>query len=581
MTAALIDHIWQSTIFAVAAWLLTLALSRNRAAVRYSVWLAASVKFLLPFSWLVGVGEIAPKHAARGPMVQTEWVVAVEDLGRPLVVPPLLPAVHRDYSSAILWTLWVCGFALVLVSFGRKWMRMRQTARAARPVGLELPIPAKMSGALFEPGVFGIIRPVLLLPEGIAERLGPAQFKAILAHELCHARRRDNLTAMIHMAVNAIFWFHPLVWWIGMRLIAERERACDQEVLRLGCAPQDYAEGILQICKLYVEAPASCVAGVTGSDLRKRIEAIMRNRNVHGLSLGQKGALAAAGMFVVGVPVAVGVLRAQPAPKFEVAAIRPCKGDSGQRRGGNGQLTPGRLSLGCLAVDRIIWTAYVLFANDRYNGFAPDTPVLGAPGWAKSDRYEIEAKAAAPESWTTMSGSMLRALLEDRFKLKMHRETREIPVYALTVAKGGAKLQPYREGTCIARDLGDPEHSPLPRIEPGQPIPLICGMGRLTNDGYDLPGMTMAAFGTAISFELDRPVIDGTGIAGTFDIHLDLSPADLVRPAPDSSDPAPQASIDALAAVESAVEKLGLKLESSKGPGDFLVIDSIERPSEN
>ena len=82
-----------------------------------------------------------------------------------------------------------------------------------------------------EPGVFGIFRPVLLVPEGITDRLTPAQWKTILTHELCHVRRRDNLTAAIHMAIEAIFWFHPLVWWIGKRLIDERERACDEEVL--------------------------------------------------------------------------------------------------------------------------------------------------------------------------------------------------------------------------------------------------------------------------------------------------------------------------------------------------------------
>ena len=103
---------------------------------------------------------------------------------------------------------------------------------------------------LVEPGVFGIFRPVLLLPEGIAERLDQAQLEAILAHELCHIRRRDNLTAAIHMAVQATFWFHPLVWWLGARLVDERERACDEEVLRLGNKPQVYAEGILNVCKL-------------------------------------------------------------------------------------------------------------------------------------------------------------------------------------------------------------------------------------------------------------------------------------------------------------------------------------------
>ncbi len=113
---------------------------------------------------------------------------------------------------------------------------------------------------------------------GISERLTPPQLDAVLAHELCHIRRRDNLLAAIHMLVEALFWFHPLVWWLGKKLVDERERACDEEVLRLGGEPHIYAEAIVNICKLYMESPLVCMSGVTGSDLKKRVEAILVNR---------------------------------------------------------------------------------------------------------------------------------------------------------------------------------------------------------------------------------------------------------------------------------------------------------------
>ena len=83
----------------------------------------------------------------------------------------------------------------------------------------------------------GLFRPILLLPADITERLQPRELQAILAHELCHVRRRDNLTSAIHMIVEAVFWFYPLVWWIGARLVEERERACDEAVLSLGNEP--------------------------------------------------------------------------------------------------------------------------------------------------------------------------------------------------------------------------------------------------------------------------------------------------------------------------------------------------------
>src|SRR5262249_17254384 len=152
------------------------------------------------------------------------------------------------------------------------------------------------SPAMLEPGVFGILRPVLLLPEGIAEHLAPAHLQAILAHELCHIRRRDNLAAAMHMAVEAVFWFHPLVWWLGARIIEERERACDEEVLELGNRPEIYAESILKTCQFYLESPLTCMSGIAGSDLKKRVSRIMTQRFTNPLSVGRKLLLGVAGM---------------------------------------------------------------------------------------------------------------------------------------------------------------------------------------------------------------------------------------------------------------------------------------------
>ena len=165
-------------------------------------------------------------------------------------------------------------------------------------------------------------RPILLLPEGIVECLTPPQLEAVLAHELCHVRRRDNLFASLHMMVEAVFWFHPLVWWIGARLVEERERACDEGVLSLGGEPRIYAGAILNVCKLYVESPLVCVSGVTGADLKRRIEAIMTNRTGQGLNRAKKLLLAGAGLAALAGPVGIGVVigfghapavRAQPA----------------------------------------------------------------------------------------------------------------------------------------------------------------------------------------------------------------------------------------------------------------------------
>jgi hypothetical protein len=183
-------------------------------------------------------------------------------------------------------------------------------------------VEVRSSAGLLEPGVFGLFRPILLLPEGFVERLTPSQVEAVLAHELCHVRRHDNLFASIHMLVEAMFWFHPLVWWIGARLVEERERACDEGVLVLGSEPRIYAEAILSVCKLYVESPLVCVSGVAGANLRRRIEAIMTNRCGQRLNRGKKFLLASAGVAALAVPVLIGIGNA-PAIRAQSPAAAP------------------------------------------------------------------------------------------------------------------------------------------------------------------------------------------------------------------------------------------------------------------
>jgi hypothetical protein len=193
------------------------------------------------------------------------------------------------------------------------------------------------------------------------------------------------------MVVQAVFWFHPLVWWLGARLVDERERACDEEVLRVGNTPHVYAEGILNVCKLYAESPLACVAGVTGADLKKRIEAIMKNRVVRRLDLRRKLVLALAGLATVAIPFAIGVvsspvtLAQSPAAggkklEFEVASIKASK------PGGDGtSLLTDRA--GGFTADNATLRAIMAFAFD-VKGYQ----LSGGPSWFDSDRFDIVAK---------------------------------------------------------------------------------------------------------------------------------------------------------------------------------------------
>jgi bla regulator protein blaR1 len=605
----LANHLWQTTLFAGAAGLLTLLLRKHRAQLRYWLWLAASVKFIVPFSILAGAGGLLGRHSAatisRATRVSAaDLSSAIDQVAGPfttraaqLVTPP---AVHWAHSVIlpVLIAVWAVGLAGLICRWAVHWRRMRTLVRAASPLNLPIGVPVKISPAFGEPGVFGIFRPALLLPAGIVDCLTSREMETIVAHEVCHIRRCDNLTTAIHMAVESLFWFHPLVWWVGARLMAERERACDEEVLQTGGDPLAYAEGILKICEFYLASPLACVAGVTGGNLKKRIDAIVSNRIVARLNFLQKAALVAAVTAALAVPVVVGALNgpavwaqsaAQTAKKFEIVSVKPCKqvsgvGDLRTGRSGGDKSSPVRLHLGCFVlVDpdgerSLIGRAYGLFANGQRNPPWAVPTIEGGPAWTRSERFEIDAKAETAQRQELMEGPMLQALLEDRFRLKTHREIRDVPVYTLT-ARREPKLQPFREGACIPVDFTKPRWR---AAGPGQTnCNAYLGLGKGGIRRLDAEGMTLDEFSHFIGFALDRPVIDKTGIKGRFVFHLEFTPDEALRPDFRDSGPVPTDPAAAPSIFTALQEQLGLKLDPGKGPGTILVIDHVEKPTEN
>ena len=221
---------------------------------RHWLWLAASVKFLVPFATLVAVGgQFGWQSAAR--VVQPDVTFVIDSISQPFSRPEVTAFSRTATSSAavlpiLLSAIWFCGCAMHLLAWWVRWRRVAVVVREASPLEdgrelhalrrLEMIVGTRRSLAIvtsdtsLEPGVFGILKPVLVWPRSITERLADHQLDAILTHELCHVRRRDNLAVAIHMVVEALFWFHPLVWWLEKRLVDERERACDEEVIRVG-----------------------------------------------------------------------------------------------------------------------------------------------------------------------------------------------------------------------------------------------------------------------------------------------------------------------------------------------------------
>jgi beta-lactamase regulating signal transducer with metallopeptidase domain len=323
MSAALLDHLWQSTLFAICAWSLTLVLRKNGAHLRHAVWLAASIKFLIPFSLMTMLGQQMKPYI--GVENTHDFAFGADDLSILLAAP--VRAIAAE-PIGVLWpriatAVWLIGFLTLSFRWLIRWRRVRQILRAAVPLAIVAPVPIRTSAGLREPSIIGIVRPVLLLPAKIATQLTPPQLEAVLRHEVCHVRRHDNLTSAIHMLVEAIFWFHPLVWWIGARLLEERERACDESVVRSGSDPRIYAEGILRVCRSYLASDLACVAGVSGADLKLRLEAIM-TKTVKELGIGKRFALGALALAAISVPVMVGLaLPAQVEAAGQQQALKP------------------------------------------------------------------------------------------------------------------------------------------------------------------------------------------------------------------------------------------------------------------
>jgi len=308
MIASLLDHLWQSTLFAAGILLLTLLFRRNGARLRFRLWFAASLKFLLPFSALTMLGEYFSRLV---PASLPETLLAIQPAAERFSAPvrSLVSQHGGGWNIApLLLGVWLLGLLAVLTLQAVRWARLRRVMAAAQALALpsEPPVAVKASASLLEPGLVGLWKPVVLMPQGLMTLLSPPERDSILAHEFCHHARRDNVTAACHMAVEALFWFYPPVWLIGSRLMVERERACDESVLASGHDPEAYAGGILKVCKFCIQSPLACAPGASGADLGRRVEQIMTAEPAIGLSRSRQMLLAAAAMVALVPPIAAG-----------------------------------------------------------------------------------------------------------------------------------------------------------------------------------------------------------------------------------------------------------------------------------
>ena len=587
----LANHLWQSTLFAAGAAMLALALRQHRAQVRYWLWLAASLKFLVPFSAFVALGQAIGWRAALAPVQPFDLTFGLDAAAAPFgpqalaPMPPLMAV--RAAGNWLTWLpvaaliVWSSGTCFLLARWLRRWREIRSVARTAELVhdGRELkilraleasahaarPTPLHLSDSSLEPGVFGVLKPVLLWPAGVSDRLDDGQIAAILEHEICHVRRRDNLAAFAHSFVEALFWFHPAVWWLGGRLVDERERACDEEVLRRGQRPEVYAAGILRTCEFCLTSPLACLSGVTGSDLKRRLRHILTNGPTRVLTLRHKLLLLTALACTIAGPIAVGVTTAAPvsahtaalavpAVQFEAISInRNTSGDPQVRL----QVEAGRR----LNVVNAPLTALIRMAFQIQPSL-----LVNAPSWLSTDRFDIVANAAGNPTQPEMM-AMTRGLLEQLFKLRTHTESREQQVYSLVMSRNDRELGPRLRVSRI--DCRAMRYGPLKPPADGE---ITCG-ARVQNGSFRAKGIEMPALANALSRQVGRAVVDQTGLAGAFDLNLEWTPDPngTIGVTLDNQRENPSM-------LKAMQEQLALRLEPQQGTVNVLVIDRVEPP---
>jgi len=286
---------------------------------------------------------------------------------------------------------------------------------------------------------------------------------------------------------------------------------------------------------------------------------------------------------MVGIVSMVGAivsgLRAQtpPSRSFEVASVKQNKsGERFMQMGG----PPGRFTATNVPLQQLIQLAYQI----------QPFQIVGGPNWIASDRFDIVAKAAGdvPPPTPGVAGPMqlmMRTLMADRFKLTLHNEQREMPIYALVLAKADGKLGPQLKPstTDCAALMGAAARRGGPPPPPSFNEPMQCGMrvfpGALSAGGFPLSQLTQF-----LSSAVQRIVVDRTGLTGNFDLNMTWTPDQMPQgrgDPPPGAPPLPAIDPNGPSIFTAVQEQLGLKLESTKAPVDVLVIDRAEHPTED
>jgi bla regulator protein blaR1 len=592
----------KATLTLAVALALTGLARRSRAAARHVVLLAAfAVLLTLPVasSLLPSRGVTLPALPA-GSSASVTAVVPVMTSPSPirLGAQGSVDTFRSDSgvtASAILWTVWGAGALLCLLPVLAGTWRLHGLRRSgsscargdallrglSAEAGLHRSIAVRVHESIPGPMTYGTLWPVILLPLD-AESWSDDAFSRAMIHELEHVRRADWLSQYVARIVRGLYWFHPLVWMAFRRLILEAERACDDAVLRRSDATAYAHQLILLAERLASTVTPPLLAMAACRDLSTRVRAVLDGAQARGRAgaLPVATAIVAAALFVA----AVAPLRAlshvqapsdgaqQPPPAFETASVKPNRSGAEQRYI---RLDPGDgVTVVNMQLRELITWAYQIQSFQ----------LEGGPDWIASARFDMVAKperevpsAAVGQDPPRM---MMRTLLADRFKLVMHEEKKNLPIFEMVLARPDGKLGPQVRPAavdCAARAAAAKAGVPPPASS-GLPGPGSCGMN-MNPVSVRGGGVTLAMLANLLERAVGRLVIDRTELAGSWDLEVKYTP-DRSQVPPGVE---PPSSIDwngpsLFTAIE---EQLGLKLRPARGRVEVLVIDSVQQPTPN
>ena len=578
--ATLLHFAWEGLLIAIVYAAARHAVRRSSPQVRYGLACAAlaAMSAAPALTWIL---LSLPASATDISTAAASLAPAAAAAHAPILAAFFLAAESAAPQSLLPWVVavWLAGATFFWLRLVGSWMlaeRLRSAHVRPAPgewqqafdrlrgrIRLRRPVRLLVSGLAQTPAVVGALRPIVLMPVGALAGLPPEQVEALLLHELAHIRRNDYLVNAAQSIVEALLFYHPAVWWVSAHIRAERELCCDDIAVSATGDAVAYARALAELATVpFLRGTALAAAG---GHLAHRVSRLLGDPRPSARPVARPGLVAAA---ILPALAAIALFaQSDVRPNFAAASVKPIRSESLR----SVRFLPGRL-VADAPVRLLIQRAYGV------QGFQ----VAGGPEWIDSERFEVEGKSAGNATRAQLL-LMLQSLLEDRFQLQFHRETRELPVYALVASKSGLKLPPPKPDGCEepASDAA-PGWAGGRMAVPTSGAPLrrpLCGIVgvALQLQGAVMQGgkVGMADLTHELSLVLDRTVIDRTGFTGQFDLRIVFEPDGAT---PSMPPPPPGTPADSGApSLPQALGQVGLRLESTKGPVEVLVIDRITK----